>query len=315
MTEPAHMENLPPENIAPETFRAGHVALVGRPNIGKSTLLNALVGQPLAAVSHKAQTTRLVVRGILSGPGFQLVLEDTPGLLDPRSALDRSMLRLAHRTAAYADLVVAMARPWTSTVAEDMQMIESLPGHSPVVVAVNKIDLVDKPLLLPVMAQVASLTRVSEVVPVSATGRDGLDALVCVMACHVQTSPPLYPPDQVSDQPERFFVAEILREQIMLRYHEEVPYATAVEIEEFVERDRGKDYVRAVIWVERESQRIILVGKRGAALKALGIHARTAVEQLLDRPVYLELWVKVRPKWRDREVDLVRLGLGSAPSQ
>lgn len=295
-----------------ERFHAGYVALVGRPNIGKSTLLNALVGQPLAAVSHKAQTTRLVVRGILSGPGFQLVLEDTPGLLDPRSTLDRAMLGLAHRAAANADLVLVMARPCQTCLPDEIRMIESLPGRSAVVVAINKIDLVDKPSLLPVMAQLADLPRVGEVVPVSATQGDGLEALTAVMARHVPESLPLYPPDQVSDQPERFFVAEILREQIMLLYHDEVPYATAVEIEDFTERDRGKDYVRAVIWVERETQRRILLGKKGVALKALGTRARTAVEQLLDRPVYLELWVKVRPKWREREADLARLGLDRA---
>jgi GTP-binding protein Era len=150
---------------------------------------------------------------------------------------------------------------------------------------------------------------VCDVVPISATERDGLDVLVRVVAARMPESPQLFPPDQVTDQPERFFVAEILREQVLLLYHQEVPYATAVEIEEFAEREHGKDLIRATIWVERESQRMILLGAGGSALKRLGVRARTQMEHLLDRPVYLELWIKVRPKWRDRDGDLARLGL------
>jgi len=292
----------------PLPFRAGHVALVGRPNVGKSTLLNALVGQALAAVGPKPQTTRMTVRGILNGPDFQLVMEDTPGFMEPRSTLDKAMIRLARLTAASADLVVALVHPWVAAVEDDIRLIRTIPGQCPVVAVINKIDLVPKPGLLPLIAQFAGTPRVREVVPVSATERDGVDNLVRVMARYVPDSPPLYPADQISDQPERFFVAEILREQILLLYHDEVPYATAIFIDEFVEREHGKDYIRAVIWVERESQRVILLGKGGSALKRLGTRTRAVAERLLDRPVYLELWVKVRPKWRERQEDLTLLG-------
>lgn len=289
-------------------WRAGYVALVGRPNVGKSTLLNQMVGEWLAAVSPKPQTTRLAVRGIVNGPSYQIVVCDTPGLADPRTALDKTLLRAATRTASLADVIVAMVRPWQQHVEDESQVVRSLPGQSPVVVAINKIDLVPKPTLLPLIAHYASLPRVQEVVPISATRRDGVDELISVIVKYLPLSGPLYPPDQLSDQPQRLFVAEILRECIMYLYRQEIPYATAVEIEEFSPRSERLTYVKATVWVERESQRAILVGKDGTALKKLGTKARARMEQFLGTKVYLDLWVKVRPKWRESPQDLARLG-------
>ncbi len=293
---------------APAPFRAGRVALVGRPNVGKSTLLNSLVGQSLAAVSRKPQTTRVLVRGIVQAEGFQLVVEDTPGFLQPRSALDRAMVHAVRRAVTLADLVALVAPPWVSHTDADLGVLGALGACEPIIVVITKIDLVSKPTLLPLIERFAAQPGVREVVPVSAKERDGIDLLATVMARYVPEGPPLYPPDQLTDQPERFFVTEILREQILMLYHQEVPYATAVEVDEFVEREKGKDYIRATIWVERESQRGILVGKGGLALKRLGTRAREAVERLLGRPVYLELAVKVRRDWRDREEDVARFG-------
>jgi len=273
-----------------------------------------MVGQALAAVTPKPQTTRMTVRGILNGTDYQVVVEDTPGLMSPRSTLDKAMIRLARLTAASADVVVAVVHPWAAAIEEDVTLIRSIPGGGTVVAAVNKIDLVPKAGLLPLIARYAGTPRVREVVPVSAAQRDGVDRLVGAVVRYLPECPPLYPPDQVSDQSERFFVAEILREQIMLLYHDEVPYATAIAVDEFAEREQGKDFIRAVIWVERESQRMILIGKGGSSLKRLGSRARSAVERMLDRPVYLELWVKVRPKWREHQEDLIHFGFTSGSS-
>lgn len=295
-----------------QQFRTGRVALVGRPNVGKSTLLNRLIGQELAAVSGKPQTTRMIVRGIVSGPWYQLVLEDTPGLMDPRSALDKAILRAARVAAASADVVVALVLPWERGSDADVDLIGRIPGKAGVIAAVNKIDRVPKPILLPLMARLSGLPRVTDVVPICALDGDGVDRLVTTVARRVPAGAPLYPVDQLSDQPERFFVAEMLREGIMTFYHEEVPYAAAVEIEEYAERENGTVYIKAFIWVERESQRAILVGRDGGALKRLGTRSRAAVERLLGKPVYLELWVKVRPQWRERQEDLRRFGF--APS-
>jgi GTP-binding protein Era len=293
-----------------QQFRAGYVAIVGVPNAGKSTLMNSLLREKLTAVSFKPQTTRFVVRGILTGEQHQIILEDTPGLLDPRRALDHAMLRLARITAEEADLLVFLFVPFANDLERQVEIAEALPGEVAIVAAINKIDLVHKPTILPLIDRLATIGRIKEIVPISAKLGHGLDILKRRIISYLPISPPLYPPDLITDQPERFFAAEIIREHLVLRYRQELPYACAVEIEEFLERHHGKDFVRAVIWVERESQKAIVVGRKGQAIKKLGERARTAMEQLLGREVYLELWVKVKPKWRDREADLNRLGFG-----
>ncbi len=291
-------------------FRAGYVALVGRANVGKSTLLNALLGHKLTAVTRKPQTTRFLVRGILTNPRSQMILEDTPGILDPRQAIDKAMLRLAQSAARNADVVLLLVSPWRNMVEQELSTASKIPGKAPVLVGINKIDLVRKVELLPLIADLIKGTRIKEAIPISAKHHDGLDLLTERIEACLPPSSPLYPPDQLTDQPERFFAAEILREQILQRYRQEVPYATAVQIEEFKERSSGKDLIRAVVWVERESQKRILIGKHGSALKRLGIAARRELELFLGREVYLELWVKIRPGWRDREADLSQLGFG-----
>ncbi len=305
MSNPVHSDS---------KFRAGYVALVGKPNVGKSTLFNALLGEKLTSVTFKPQTTKFTVRGILTSSHYQMILEDTPGLLDPRKALDKAMLRLANRTAGNADLVLFLATPWQNRLSLEIEAASSIPGRCDMIVVINKIDLVSKPQLLPIMTEFAGLPRTREVVPISAKHHDGLDELKETIVPFLPLSPPLYPADMLTDQPERFFVAEILREQLMVQYRQEIPYACAVEIDEFKERAGNKDFIRAVIWVERDSQKAIILGKNGMAVRKMGTVARRGMEQLLGRGVYLELWVKVKPHWRDKESDLARLGFGNRRS-
>lgn len=299
-------EHFPDSNSS--DLAAGYVALVGRPNVGKSTLLNALIGEKLTAVTHKPQTTRFVVRGILHGDGYQIVLEDTPGFLEPRKSIDRSMMRLVRRTVRNADVIILVIPPFEATRSQSIETAAGLESKAPVIVAINKIDLVSKDTLLPLIAVISDIPVVKDVVPISAKFNDGLQDLLQTTVSYLPHSEPLYPPEFITDQPERFFAAEILREQLLIQYHEEIPYSTAVSIEEFRQSDQEKDLVRALLWVERESQRRILIGHHGGSLKRLGTNARKQMELLFGRPVYLELWVKVRHRWRDNERDLISLG-------
>jgi len=299
-------EQSPDSNSSNHT--AGYVALVGRPNVGKSTLLNALIGEKLTAVTHKPQTTRFVVRGIIHGDGYQIILEDTPGFLEARKTIDQSMMKLVRRTIRNADILVLVIPPFETTRSESMETAGKLQSKAPVIVAVNKIDLVPKDTLLPLIASISEIPGVKDVVPISAKFNDGLQDLLRTTAGYLPSSGPLYPPDLITDQPERFFAAEIIREQLLMQYQEEIPYSSAVTIEEFRNSDHGKDFIRALLWVERESQRRILIGHHGRSLKRLGTLARKQMELLFGRPVYLELWVKVRHRWRDNVQDLKSLG-------
>ena len=292
----------------PSGHTAGYVALVGRPNVGKSTLLNALIGEKLTAVTHKPQTTRFVVRGIVHGNGFQVILEDTPGLLETRRTVDRMMMRLVRQTVRNADVLILVVPPFESTCSQSIETVARLETRSPIIVAINKIDLVPKDVLLPTIAAMSDVQAVKDVVPISAKFNDGLQDLLTTTARYLPSSEALYPADLITYQPERFFAAEILREQLLLLYQEEIPYASAVTIEEFRQSEKEKDFIRAVLWVERETQRRILIGHNGRAMKRLGTHARKQMELLFGRPVYLELWVKVRHRWRDNERDLTLLG-------
>ncbi|MDZ7373198.1 MAG: GTPase Era [candidate division KSB1 bacterium] len=291
------------------TFRVGYVAILGRPNVGKSTLMNALLGQKLSIVSPKPQTTRHRILGILSGRDYQIVFFDTPGLLDPRYKLQEMMLKSAERAAQDADELLFLIEALPESHELDFQWIERLNvQQKPAVLAINKIDLVAKDLLLPLIDECQKRYNFQEIVPISALKQDGIDILRDVLVRYLPTGPPLYPQDMLTDHPERFFVAEIIREKIFRRYGEEIPYSTTVVIDEFKERPGAKDYIRASIYVEKPSQRKILIGKRGEALKRIGQEAREEIEAFLGRPVFLELWVGVMEKWRQREPILRQLG-------
>ena len=310
--ENLHMndEQLTPllDSISPN-FKAGYVALIGRPNVGKSTLMNALLGQKLSIVTPKPQTTRHRVLGILSGQDHQIIFLDTPGLLIPRYKLQETMVKAARGATAEADVLVFMIEPEEKISPANRSILsELIQTKKPLILAINKIDVIEKEKLLPIINNYAHHFNLTTIIPISALKADGLDQLKHLLIDYLPVGFPFYPLDTITDQPERFFVAEIIREKIFQKYGEEIPYSTTVTTEEFKERDQGKDYIRAVIYVERASQKGIIIGKQGAALKKVGETARKEIELFLGRAVYLELFVKVKEKWRQKEDVLRELG-------
>ena len=290
-------------------FRAGYIAIIGQPNVGKSTLLNALLQFKLSIVSPKPQTTRRQILGILNRPESQMIFYDTPGILEPTYRLQQSFVRVAYAAMREADVQLFIVEPEAPPRPLDLEIIKRLSDTGrPIFVAVNKIDKIKKDELLPVIAAFQGQPNVKEIVPISALNLDGVEDLARTLEKYLPEHEAFYPPDQVTNHPERFLAAEIVREKIFLRYGEEIPYSTSVRVEEFIERPGHKDYVRAVIYVERESQKGILIGKGGAALKQVGKMAREEIEALIERPIYLELFVAVKEKWRDRETELKNLG-------
>lgn len=294
-------------------FRSGFVALVGRPNVGKSTLLNALVGQKVSIVTPKPQTTRHRIAGILSRPGWQAVFLDTPGLNARRpTGLNRSMNRAALGSLAEADLLfmVVDATRWTG---EDETVLARVrDAGTPTVLVLNKVDRVQpRQRLLPQIERLAALHPFTGIVPVSARDGDNLDRLAALLPALLPVGEPLYPDDQVTDRSERFMVAEIVREKLTLLLREELPYGLTVEIERW-EEEAGRLTIGAVIWVEREGQRRIVIGEGGSMLKEAGGQARLDINRLLERRVHLELWVKVRENWADNEAALRNFGYDPA---
>jgi len=275
-------------------MKSGYVAIIGLPNVGKSTLLNALVNFKVSAVSPKPQTTRQRIIGIANGPDFQMLFQDTPGILKPRYPLQVVMESEIDAALHDADVILLVVEPVADASARTL-----VPSHKSIVV-VNKIDKVAKPELLPVI-QFYAQQGFDTVIPVSALKGDGVEALRAAILTKLPEGQPYYPQDQLTTQPEKFFVGEMIRETIFTSYGEEIPYSTLVEIEEFKEQEGRKDLIRAVIYVERQSQKAILIGKGGEALKRLGSRAREKIERFLERPVFLELWVKVKDAWRKDE--------------
>ncbi|MFZ9125195.1 MAG: GTPase Era [Steroidobacteraceae bacterium] len=295
--------------------RAGTVAIVGRPNVGKSTLLNALVGQKLSITSPKPQTTRHRVMGILSDPTFQAVFIDTPGLHtnQPR-ALNRLMNRAAGSSMADADLILWMvdAARWT---AEDEAVLERVrSADKPCILVINKVDrLRRREQLLPLIEKLAGLHAFAAVVPLSAQRPADVNRLAPIIEGLLPEAPPLFPADQVTDRSERFLAAEVIREKLTRFLHQELPYGLTVEIESWQEQDDPPAVdIHAVIWVERAGQKPIVIGKGGQVLKSVGRAARLYLNLTLGRRVHLELWVKVRENWVDSDTALRALGYESS---
>jgi GTP-binding protein Era len=278
--------------------RCGHVAIVGAPNAGKSTLLNRMTGAKVSIVSPKAQTTRFRVLGILMEGEAQVLLVDTPGIFRPRRRLDRAMVNAAWTGAADADLVLLMVDA-RAGLTEDVRAIAGklAEGQRRCWLVLNKTDLIPRPTLLPLTAALTALVSVEQVYMVSATTGDGVTELVHALGTAMPEGPHLYPDDDLTDLPDRLLAAEIVREQIFLQTHEEVPYAATVETESFTERDDGAVRIDVTIYVSRASHKAILIGERGARIKAIGARARQELIRLLERPVHLFLNVKERRGW------------------
>lgn len=294
---------------SPTTHRFGKVALMGRPNVGKSTLLNALIGSELSIVSPKPQTTRHRILGIATHGQAQIAFLDTPGLhLGGKRAMNRQLNRVARQVPDEADVIVhVIAAPrWTD---EDQQVWELISRHDiPRLLAINKIDRVkEKEDLLPFVAGICESRQYDGVHYLRATHGKGLKALMGDLVRLLPEAPAQYAEDELTDRSERFIAAEMIREQLMLRLSEELPYATTVEIEHF-EQVGNLARIAAAIWVEREGQKAIVIGAGGAQLKAIGSQARRRMEKLFGGKVFLELWVKVRENWSDDDASLKQLG-------
>jgi len=309
MTDTEYPSNDVPE--ATDNHRCGFAAIVGRPNVGKSTLLNALLKRKVSIVSPKPQTTRHRILGIMTRPEYQIIFVDTPGIhITQRRVMNRYMNRSAQASLADADVIVFVveALTWTD---EDQHVLESIKqtGH-PLILLVNKVDRVHpKSRLLPFMSEVTKKADFIGVVPISGVKRVNLDQLPELIAKHLPKSPAHFPQDQVTDRSEQFQAAEIIREKLTWRLRQELPYGLTVEIERFeFDDESGKLIINAVIWIERTGQKAIIIGERGEGLKTVGRAARLELTRLLGKPVHLELWVKVKENWSDSEAALRQFG-------
>jgi GTP-binding protein Era len=292
--------------------RAGFAALVGWTNVGKSTLMNRIVGEKVAAVAEVPQTTRNRIQGIRNVPGRgQVVFVDSPGLHRPRHRMNRNMVRLAVESLRAVDLALLVVDAARGLGEGDEQAAEVVKrAGKPALAVLNKVDLVrSKSRLLPMMETVVGQWGMNEAIPISALTGNGCDELLDRVVAHLPEAEPLFPEDTYTDQPERALAAEWVREKLLQKTRQEVPHAVAVEIERWLDREDGVIEIDATILVERESQKAIVIGRGGGLLKQVGVEARGDLERLLGTRVFLTLWVKVRPGWRDDERVLRQLGL------
>ncbi len=280
-------------------FKSGFIAIIGRPNVGKSTFLNAVLGEKITIVSRRPQTTRNVIRGVKHLPGAQIVFIDTPGLHRATGPLNEFMVKSALGAFRDVDGILYVVEASREIREDDKFIINSLKKlDCPVILAVNKIDRVEKEILLPFIEGFTKLKKFHEVVPISALKNNGLNTVLSVISDLLPDGPEYFPPDFVTDQPERFIAAEMVREKVFKLTREEIPYSVAVEVEEFKERkDKALVEIRAVINVERDSQKGIIIGKKGVMLKKIGSEARHDIENLLGVKVFLQLFVKVKKGW------------------
>jgi len=298
--------------MSSENLRSGFVTLVGRPNCGKSTLLNQLVGEKISIVTNKPQTTRHVIRGIVTRPEGQLVLLDTPGVHKPIHRMNSLMMKSVRDAMSEVDVIALMvdaSQPFGKGDRFVLDLIASIKVQK--ILILNKIDRVRKPDLLPLIDQYSKLAQFDEIVPIAALTGENVEVLMTVLFKLLPEGPPYYPEDQLSDRQERSIAAEIIREKLIERTEDELPYSTAVSIDRFEE---GETLCRifVTVHVERESQKGIVIGKRGQLLKEAGIAARQDLERLLGRQVHLEMRVRVTAGWRDDEARLKDLGVGDS---
>ena len=290
-----------------KAFKSGFISIIGRPNVGKSTLLNALLGEKIAIISDKPQTTRNRILGIVNKPGAQIVCMDTPGIHKPMHKMNEFMVQTALRTYNEVDVILMLVEA-TTAGSGDQFIIETLAKvKTPVFLLINKIDLIEKERLLPLIQEYSKLYNFAEIIPISAL-RNDLSSLLDAILRYLPQGPHYFPDDQLTDQPERFVVAELIREKVFALTKEEIPYSTAVAIEEMKE-EPDITRIHAVIMVERDSQKGILIGKSGSMLKQIGILARQDAEKLLGTKIFLKLYVKVNKGWRENERLLKNFGI------
>jgi GTP-binding protein Era len=289
-------------------FRSGYVSIIGRPNVGKSTLLNSILGEKIAIVTPKPQTTRNKIMGIKTLPDAQIIFIDTPGIHRPRHKLGETMVRTALEALNEVDVILFMVEPYEPGKG-DRAIIDLLKRvQSPVFLLINKIDIVKKSDILLIIDHFKGLYPFKEIIPVSAIKQDGISLLIKTIHDYLPSGPRYYPDDLITDQMERFMVSEIIREKAMDMTEEELPHSVAVEVAGWKEREDGLISISCNIYVEREGQKAIIIGKRGAMLKSIGSAARVDIEKLLNTKVFLELWVKVKKNWRNDKRLLNELG-------
>ena len=288
-------------------FQSGFANIFGAPNAGKSTLLNILLGEHLVITSHKVQTTRHRILGIYTQPNYQIVFSDTPGIIDPKYKLHEKMMGYVKSALEDADVAI-LVHDITKPVEEFVAVCELLKLNSPSILLLNKIDkITDEKQLKENVSNYQKLFPNWDTLTISAKKNINIDKILPLILKHLPVSPPFYPDDNISDRPIRFFVSELVREQIFALFEEEIPYHTAVLIQSYEEKEKIT-VVKADIIVSRETQKVILLGKAGSMIKQLGINSRLAIEAFLGTKVHLELFVKVRPKWRDNETFLREYG-------
>ncbi|CAM3381435.1 MULTISPECIES: GTPase Era [Paenibacillus] len=290
-------------------FKSGFVAIIGRPNVGKSTLMNQVIGQKIAIMSDKPQTTRNKIHGVYTTPDSQVVFLDTPGIHKRQSKLGDYMNQTALGTLGEVEAVLFLVDASEGIGGGDRFIAEQLSKiKTPVMLVMNKIDKIEPPALLPLIEEYRKLHDFAEIVPISAKLGSNVDTLLDQIQKYLPPGPQYYPEDQVTDHPEQFVCAELIREKILHMTREEVPHSIAVTIEDMRKEENGTVYISAVIFVERDSQKGIIIGKQGALLKEVGKQARQDIQRLLGSKIFLELWVKVKKDWRNQERVLRDLG-------
>lgn len=299
------------KTLTPKDFKSGFVAVIGRPNVGKSTLINSLIGQKIAIMSDKPQTTRNRILCVLTQDDSQIIFLDTPGIHKPKHKLGEYMVKAAEGTLKEVDAIFFVVDATETFGAGEKYILEQLKNtNRPVILLINKIDLLEKTDILPIIEKYKGTYDYVAIIPISAKQEENLENLLMEVKKHLPQGPKYYPEDMVTDQPERIIAAELIREKALHLTRDEIPHSIAVDIDEMKTRPKGDVYIRATIYVERESQKGIVIGKHGALLKEIGALARNDIEIMLGSKVYLDLWVKVKKDWRDKDGAIQGFGLG-----
>ena len=283
-------------------YKSGFVSVIGRPNVGKSTLINSLIGQKIAIMSDKPQTTRNKILCVLTQDDAQILFIDTPGIHKPKHKLGEYMVKAAENTLKEVDVILYVVDATENIGAGELYIMERLQStQAPVILVVNKVDQINKQQVLPVISRYSDKLNFVGAIPISAKEKTNLDQLVEEIKKYLEEGPQYYPSDMITDQPERLVIGELIREKALHLTKEEIPHAIAVDIEEISKRNNDDLYIRATIYVERESQKGIVIGAKGSLLKEIGQLARADIENLLGSKVYIDLWVKVKKDWRNRD--------------